>query len=170
MLRPPAMATTPEKRNRDRSQWHALRSRKGDGLLGEVIGGSHQENKREEKPSQNDHRSLPKACCLHIFGNCDRIRCHVLPPFVFLVRLRATVQTKFACTAKIDFCSFSITVLPSGRSLRPGNSLEPTPGTSSAAGLRFCSRAQFGRANRNPGTCAPENSRTFRLSRRLQER
>jgi len=28
------------------------------------------------------------------------------------------VQTKFVCTAKIDFRSFSITVLPSGRSLR----------------------------------------------------
>src|SRR4029077_9601489 len=35
------------------------------------------------KPSQNDYCTLPKACCLHILGNCDRIRCHVLPPFVF---------------------------------------------------------------------------------------
>ena len=69
------------KRNRDRSQRHALRSRIADGLLVKVIGAGHQENQREEKPSQNDHRSLPKAYCLHIFGNCDRIRCHVLPPF-----------------------------------------------------------------------------------------
>src|SRR6202011_6022328 len=72
------------KRNRDPSQGNALRSRKGDGLLGEVIGGSKQEDQREEKASQNDHRSLPKAYCLHIFGNCDRLRCHVLPPFVRL--------------------------------------------------------------------------------------
>src|SRR6266436_9440380 len=67
-------------------------------------------------------------------------------------------KPSWSAPAKIDFRSFSITVLPSGRSLEPGNSLEPTPRTLSAAGLRFCLRAQLGRANRNPSTCAPESN------------
>src|SRR5467141_1978145 len=79
-------------------------------------------------------------------------------------------KLSLSAPAKIDFLSFSITVLPSGRSLQPGNSLEPTPRILSAAGLRFCLRAQLGRANRNPSTCAPESNRTFPLSRRPQER
>src|SRR6266404_411365 len=78
-------------------------------------------------------------------------------------------KLSLSAPAKIDFLSFSITVLPSGRSLQPGNSLEPTPRTLSAAGLQFCLRAQLGRANRNPSTCAPESNRTFPLVRTLQE-
>src|SRR5216684_1130330 len=79
-------------------------------------------------------------------------------------------KQSLSAPAKIDFRSFSITVLPSGRSLEPGNSLEPTPRTLSAAGLRFCLRTQLGRANRNPSTCAPGSNGTFPLSRRPPER
>src|SRR5229473_3494911 len=67
-------------------------------------------------------------------------------------------KLSLSAPAKIDFRSFSITVPPSGRSLEPGNSLEPTPRTLSAAGLRFCLRAQLGRANRNPSRCAPQSN------------
>src|SRR5258707_2327302 len=56
--------------------------------------------------------------------------------------------------AKIDFLLFSISVLLTGRSLEPGNSPGPTPKTWLAAGLLFCRRVRFGRANRNPSTCA----------------
>src|SRR6266404_3069822 len=79
-------------------------------------------------------------------------------------------KLSLSAPAEIDFRSFSITVLPSGRSLEPGNSPGPTPRTLSAAGLRFCLRAQFGRANRNPSTCAPGSNGTFPLSRRPPER
>src|SRR6266404_4685474 len=65
-------------------------------------------------------------------------------------------KLSLSAPAKIAFLSF--TVLPSGRSLEPGNSLESTPRTLSAAGLRFCLRAQLGRANRNLSTCAPESN------------
>src|SRR6266436_2275222 len=64
-------------------------------------------------------------------------------------------KLSLSAPAKIDFLSFSFTVLPSGRSLEPGNSLESTPRTLSAAGLRFCLRAELGRANRNLSRCAP---------------
>src|SRR5260370_14230625 len=79
-------------------------------------------------------------------------------------------KLSLSAPAKIDFRSFSITVLPSGRSLEPGNSLGPTPRALSSAGLRFCLRAQPGRANRNPSTCTPESNRTFPLFRRVQQR
>src|SRR5260370_40887097 len=79
-------------------------------------------------------------------------------------------KLSLSAPAKIDFLSFSITVLPSGRSLHPGHSPVPTPRPFSAACLRFCLRAQLGRANRNPITCAPETNRTFQLSRRTHER
>src|SRR6266404_9608991 len=36
-------------------------------------------------------------------------------------------KPSLSAPAKIDFLSFSFTVLPSGRSLEPGNSLESTP-------------------------------------------
>jgi selenocysteine lyase/cysteine desulfurase len=52
----------------------------------------------------------------------------------------------------------TISVLLTGRSLEPGNSLEPTPKTRLAAGPLFCWRARFGRANRNLSTCAPESN------------
>src|SRR6267143_1637879 len=68
------------KRNCDRSPRHALRSRKGDGLPGKVIGRSHEENQRKEKSSQNDHCTLEKTLGLHTVGNCHRISCHVVPP------------------------------------------------------------------------------------------
>src|SRR6266852_4040696 len=79
-------------------------------------------------------------------------------------------KLSLSAPAKIDFRSFSITVQTSGRSLQPGNSLVPTPRTLSAAGLRFCLRAQLGRANRNLSTCAPGSNGTFPLSRRPPER
>src|SRR5216684_6458459 len=79
-------------------------------------------------------------------------------------------KLSLSAPAKIDFLLFSISVLLTGRSLEPGNSLAPTPKTWLAAGLRFCLRAQLGRANRNPSTCAPESNCTFLLFRRLQER
>src|SRR5215470_16423780 len=132
---------------RDRSQRHTLRSRIADGLLVKMIGSSHQENQREQKPSQNDHCTLPKACCLHILGNCDRIGCHVLPPFVCWVRLVST---------KID-CAFVLNQRERAFS-EAGNLLEPTPTTWLAAGLLFFWRARFGRANRNLSMCAPENN------------
>src|SRR4029077_12595351 len=117
----------------------------------------------------NDHRTLPKACCLHIFGNCDRIRCHVLPPFVFSACEQPRKRSSSA-RAKINFLLFSISVLLTGRFLEPGNSLEPTLKTWLPAGLLLCWRARFGRVNQNPSTCAPESKRTFPLSQRLQER
>src|SRR6266446_3169756 len=91
---------------------------------------------------------------------------------LFLVESACEQPCKLSLSApaKIDFLSFSFTVLPSGRSLEPGNSLESTPRTSSVAGLRFCLRAQLGRANRNLSRCAPGSNRTFRLFRRLPER
>src|SRR5260370_14503032 len=67
-------------------------------------------------------------------------------------------KLNLSAAAEIDFRSFSITVLPSGRSLEPVNSPGPTPTTLSAAGLRFCLRTQLGRANRNPSTCPPERN------------
>src|SRR5439155_26352725 len=92
--------------------------------------------------------------------------------FLLLLVESAYVQPrKLSLSAPLKSISvrFSITVLPTGRSVEPGNSLEPTPRTLSAAGLRFCWRAQLGRANRNPSKCAPESNRTFPLSLRLQE-
>src|SRR5216683_8297245 len=93
--------------------------------------------------------------------------------FLLLLVQSAYVQPRklsLSAPVKIDFRSFSITVLPIGRSLELGNSLEPTPKTWLAAGLLFHWRARFGRANRNLSTCAPESKRTFPLSQQLQER
>src|SRR6266481_5253263 len=157
------------KRNRDRSQRHALRSRIADGLLVKMIGSSHQENQREQKPSQNDHCTLPKACCLRILGNCDRIRCHELPPFGFSAYEQPR-KLSLSAPAKIDFLLFSISELLTGRSLEPGNSLEPTPKTRLAVCPLFCWLARFGRANRNLSTCASGSNRTFPRSQRLQQR
>src|SRR5260370_17649486 len=58
-------------------------------------------------------------------------------------------KLSLSAPAKIDFRSFSFTVLPSGRSLEPGNSLEPTPRTLSADGLRFFLRAHLARVHLN---------------------
>src|SRR5260221_4165882 len=79
-------------------------------------------------------------------------------------------KLKSSTPAKIEFLLFSISVLLTGRSLEPGNSLEPTPKTWLAVGLRFCLPAQLCRANRNLSTCAPGSNRTFPLSRRLRQR
>src|SRR5713226_2240757 len=79
-------------------------------------------------------------------------------------------KLSLSAPAKIDFLLFSISVLLTGRSLEPGNSLEPTPKTRLAAGPLFCWRARFGRANRNLSTCASGSNRTFPGSQRLQQR
>src|SRR5260370_2006598 len=47
--------------------------------------------------------------------------------------------------AKIDFLSFSFTVLPTGPSLEPENSLQSTPITLSAPGLPFYFLTQLAR-------------------------
>src|SRR4029077_1612229 len=140
-----------------------------DWFVFKMIGSSHQEKQREQKPSQNDHCPLPKACCLRILGNCDRIRCHELPPFCFSAYEQPR-KLSLSAPAKIDFLLFSISVLLTGRSSEPGNSLEPTPKTRLAVGPLFCWRARFGRVNQSLSTCAPESKLTFPLSQRLPER
>src|SRR5882724_6925205 len=60
--------------------------------------------------------------------------------------------------SSIDFFSLFNQRAAGWASLEPENSLEPTPTAWLAADLRFWLRAQFGRANRNLSTCAPENS------------
>src|SRR5882724_9184142 len=95
------------KRNRDRGQRYTLRSRIADSLFVKMIGSSHHEDHREQEPPQGNHSTLPKACCLRIFGNCNRIRCHVLSPFICLARTGKTTQTWCVCTGQHRFLSFS---------------------------------------------------------------
>src|SRR6266436_3858532 len=76
-----------------------------------------------------------------------------------LADLKSVRRCANALLAKGEpFFSFFNQRAAEGLSLQLGNSLEPTPRTLSAAGLRFCLRAQLGRANRNPSTCALESN------------
>jgi hypothetical protein len=71
-----------------------------------MIGSSHQENQREQKPPQNDHRSLPKASCLHILEIAIE---SVAMNFLLLLAESAYKQPRklsLSAPARIDFLSF----------------------------------------------------------------
>ena len=87
-----------------------------------------------------------------------------------LLNLLTSNRAIYVCLRRLKSISFrfSISALLSGRSLEPGNSPGPTPKTSSVAGLLFCWRARFGRANPNLSTYKLGNNRSYLRVRRLR--
>src|SRR5258708_3019212 len=129
---------------------------------------------RKISANKNRPRTTTAPCQKPIASTSLEIAIEFVAMYFLLLFFQSAYEQpckqSLSAPAKIDFRTFSITVPPTGRSLQPENSLEPTRGTLSLAGPRLCLRAQLGRANRNPSTYAPGSNRTFPLSLRLQER
>jgi len=113
MLRPPGDRPHAREGPRSEANAHTLRSRKGDGLAGEVDWG-HTRKIARRKTVTKRPGTMPKAYCFHIFGNCDRISCNVLHPICFLKPRTNTRATKLSATAKMISFRFRFSAAEGG--------------------------------------------------------